>query len=371
MKRLKLQLALMMILSFLFAGSVVHAESAGGYILPGSSNEYVTDAQVAGMNAQVACYALNEIYARNGRMFESAELQNYFQAQYWYTPIYEAGTFSDTQLNAYETDNAAVLKQLMENLGGYQLDQEGYSYDTVYTYLTSQAESNASVDAYYVDPNSYIFYDSDKRYLEESEISCLSLQELCYAKNEIYARRGLIFSSAELSNYFGQKYWYQGMIQPADAGTIALNEYESANVDLLTNTEFSKEENGYLLDQPQFTYKGIGAYTSPLASAAADTDTSGEEYIFPDSNARYLTAQDVQGMTLQNICYAKNEIYARRGCIFQKQELRDYFSSKSWYHGTVPSASFSSTVFNEFEAGNIEFLKNIEYGYSPDGYQLY
>ena len=60
-------------------------------------------------------------------------------------------------------------------------------------------------DSYYVDPDSYILYDSDRRYITDYEMSQLSLQELNYAKNEIYARRGRLFQSQELSNYFSQK----------------------------------------------------------------------------------------------------------------------------------------------------------------------
>ena len=67
-------------------------------------------------------------------------------------------------------------------------------------------------DSYYVDPDSYIFYDSDKRNLTADDISQLTLQELCYARNEIYARHGLLFQSQELAGYFEQKNWYWGSI---------------------------------------------------------------------------------------------------------------------------------------------------------------
>ena len=41
----------------------------------------------------------------------------------------------------------------------------------------------------------YIIPESNSRYLEESELTNLSLQILNYAKNEIYAREGRIFRS--------------------------------------------------------------------------------------------------------------------------------------------------------------------------------
>ena len=79
----------------------------------------------------------------------------------------------------------------------------------------------------------------------------------------------------------------------------------------------------------------------------------------------------MSGLSLQKLCYAKNEIYARRGYIFQSQELRDYFGSKPWYYPTVPASAFSDQVFNAYEMANIGLLKKYEYAIDPNGYQLY
>ena len=96
----------------------------------------------------------------------------------------------------------------------------------------------------------YIIPDSDSRYLSREELSGLSLQQLNYAKNEIYARRGRLFNSAELQNYFNSKSWYCGSIAPADFDSVVtLNEYEIANASLLNEIEFSINPNGYPLDQ--------------------------------------------------------------------------------------------------------------------------
>ena len=96
----------------------------------------------------------------------------------------------------------------------------------------------------------YIIPDSDSRYLSREEISRLSLQQINYAKNEIYARRGRLFNSVELQNYFNSKSWYYGSIAPADFDSVVtLNEYEIANASLLSEIEFSINPNGYPLDQ--------------------------------------------------------------------------------------------------------------------------
>lgn len=93
----------------------------------------------------------------------------------------------------------------------------------------------------------YIIPDSNSRYLTESDISGLSLQQLNYAKNEIYARRGRKFDSVELQEYFGSKSWYRGMIEPSQFTNDMLNDYEIENADLLSAREFAIDSGGYKL----------------------------------------------------------------------------------------------------------------------------
>ncbi|RKJ51753.1 YARHG domain-containing protein [bacterium 1XD42-54] len=95
-----------------------------------------------------------------------------------------------------------------------------------------------------------------------------------------------------------------------------------------------------------------------------------ELYIIPDSDSRYLNNEDVAGMSLQVINYAKNEIYARRGRLFQSQELQKYFDEQSWYIGIIKPEEFSDRVFNSFEKTNAEFLSKVEMQIAADGYRL-
>ena len=340
------------------------ADTAYGYILPNSAWEYLTYEEISQMPVQVVCYAKNEIYARNGRTFDSAELQNYFSQQYWYVSIYSPADFPEEMLNVYETSNVALLTQRENELGGYALDSGAYDYGPVYQYITQMTDYYYGGDSYYVDPDSYIFYDSDKRNLTADDISQLTLQELCYARNEIYARHGLLFQSQELAGYFEQKNWYWGSISPGQFPEGILNASETANAALLLQEENAR--GGYVLDQYGYSYSGIGSYTA----GSSYTPTEGD-YIFWDSNIRYLTEGEVAGLTLRELNYAKNEIYARRGYIFTSQELRDYFGSKSWYNGTLTPDQFSTSIFNEYENGNIQLLQRYEYSLSPNGYQPY
>ncbi len=350
----------------LMGGARARADCAYGFILPDSSWTYLTWEDISQMPLQVVCYAKNEIYARNGRRFVSRELQNYFDEQYWYCGLYEPGQFSDSMLNMYESANVQLLADREAQLGTYALDSGYYDYSPVYQYMDTSYGWYYYEDEYYVDPDSYILYDSDRRYISDGEISQMSLQEINYAKNEIYARRGRIFQSQELSDYFGQKNWYWGYITPDQFSDRMLNSYELANVAALQNAEFSRQSGGYVLDGYGYTYSGIGSYTSYYTYSPTVGD-----YIFWDSNIRYLAESEVASLSLQQLNYARNEIYARRGYIFQSQELRDYFEGKYWYYGIIPSSQFSYSVFNDYEAANIELLKRYEYAINPNGYQLY
>ncbi len=338
------------------------ADNVYGYLLPSSSYTYLDASVVASWPAQVVCYAKNEIYARNGRQFVSTELQNWFNMQYWYTPIYTPSQFSDSMLNAYETANVQMLSDREAALGMYALDTPGYSYNVVYQYLGTMGGTTP----YYVNPDTYIFYDSNTRYLTDSDVAGLTAQEACFAKNEIYARRGYIFVSTELSDYFNAKNWYWGTVDASGFSPSVFNAYEGANIELLKNRELQLAPGGYALDQPGYSYQNIGSYSTGYVTQATSSD-----YIFYDSAVRNLTDAEVSVLSLQQICYAKNEIYARRGYIFQSQELRDYFGSKTWYYPTVPAQSFSDKVFNSIEIQNIALLKKYEYSINPNGYQLY
>ncbi len=339
----------------------VKANQVYGYLLPTSSYTYLDESAVANWPAQVVCYAKNEIYARNGRTFVSTELQGWFDQQYWYSPIYTPEQFSDSMLNVYETANVQMLTNVETSLGTYALDGNNYSYDVVRQYLSSSGSTQ-----YYVNPDTYIFYDSNTRYLTDAELSGLSAQELCYARNEIYARRGYIFASTELSDYFNAKNWYLGTATAASFSDSVFNSFETANISLLQQKEYELVPGGYVLDQPGYTYQNIGSYSSGTVTQATSSD-----FIFYDSAVRMLTDADVSSLSLQQLCYARNEIYARRGYIFQSQELRDYFGNKTWYYPTVPEANFSDAVFNSIEMANINLLKQYEYSINPNGYQLY
>ena len=92
--------------------------------------------------------------------------------------------------------------------------------------------------------------------------------------------------------------------------------------------------------------------------------------ILPEIASRLLPQNYVDVLRLQQINYAKNEIYARHGRKFASKELQNYFNAQSWYHGTVDAANFKESVLSDVEKKNAEFLAEVEFSIAPNGYQL-
>jgi len=79
-------------------------------------------------------------------------------------------------------------------------------------------------------------------------------------------------------------------------------------------------------------------------------------YAYPDSGTRSWSYADVDGMTAGEVRYCINEIYARRGYIFQNENWLTYFKQKTWYIPSIPKASFSDNNLNSIEVANIKLL---------------
>ena len=79
----------------------------------------------------------------------------------------------------------------------------------------------------------YILPEADKAYISRDYLQYFSQDDLRLAVNEIYARHGRRFNSADLQNYFDQKTWYQGTIAPEAFDESVLNAFEKENARLI------------------------------------------------------------------------------------------------------------------------------------------
>lgn len=107
-----------------------------------------------------------------------------------------------------------------------------------------------------------------------------------------------------------------------------------------------------------------GIYAVQLTEEELQEELQGdveEEYVFPDSDKKYLSEDEVRSVTAEDMAIGRNEIFARYGYIFKDEGLKAYFESTSWYEGTVPSDQFNAdAVFNDFEKKNVELIKRVE-----------
>ena len=90
-----------------------------------------------------------------------------------------------------------------------------------------------------------------------------------------------------------------------------------------------------------------------------EEDVAGE-YVFKDSDKKYLSKDEVKSVDSSMLNIGKNEIYARHGYIFADENLKQYFEEKLWYKGEVTADQFDENQLNSFEKKNIELINTIE-----------
>lgn len=84
-----------------------------------------------------------------------------------------------------------------------------------------------------------LFY-SDMIYYEKQDFDNVPLLIIHLAKNEIYARKGYIFKDEDLNNYFMGQLWYEPSTTSDDFSTNVFNDYENANLKLLSDLDTYK-----------------------------------------------------------------------------------------------------------------------------------
>ena len=97
-------------------------------------------------------------------------------------------------------------------------------------------------------------------------------------------------------------------------------------------------------------------------SVPASESNSQNDYIIPDSNARYLDVNELVKYSETELRLARNEIYARLGRLFKSDDLQAYFNSKPWYHGYISPDSFSESIMNDYEKKNAYLILAFEKG---------
>lgn len=103
--------------------------------------------------------------------------------------------------------------------------------------------------------------------------------------------------------------------------------------------------------------KATASKTTGKGSTTTNLKTS--DYIFSDSNTRYLSDYDLQGLDKNTLALARNEIFARHGYKFTQEPFVTYFNNKTWY---TPNANFigDDSELNKYEIANYKKIQEWE-----------
>lgn len=85
------------------------------YILPDSGTRKLTNSDLAGLDADELELARNEIYAREGRRFNTEYIQDYFDDKLWYVGTIAPEDFTEDMLNDVEKYNVNFIRDYEKN----------------------------------------------------------------------------------------------------------------------------------------------------------------------------------------------------------------------------------------------------------------
>lgn len=352
----------------LLAGGVM-AGAAGKeqeYIFPEVDKELLTEEDVKDLPAELLAYGRYEILAKHGELFESEELKEYFGNQEWYFGFLSDEKEVEGLLNDIEKENLAFLEKKEKAEGGYELDQKDFDYEIVKKWLEG----------------TYVAGEETTR--KTSEKKTKETEAAKTAETEAPATEALATEPATETPATEapetEPVTEALAPEPAtEAPTESVTETPETE-EHVTDGKFEdlSDVDLFSLSQDELaTTVREEPETEAESETESETETESEieadtrsEYIFPDMDTRYLTQDEVSKLSLQAVCYAKNELYARHGRKFLSQELKDYFNDKTWYEGTVDPDSFSPGVFNTYENDNLLLLVSAEEKLLPGGYVL-
>lgn len=87
------------------------------------------------------------------------------------------------------------------------------------------------------------------------------------------------------------------------------------------------------------------------------------EYKYEYLREREMTYADVEGKSAEELRLMRNYIFARRGYIFESEDLKEYFERFSWY---VPLYYDVTPRLSDIEKYNVNFIKEYETDFGPD-----
>lgn len=93
----------------------------------------------------------------------------------------------------------------------------------------------------------------------------------------------------------------------------------------------------------------------------AVSDDNGSEYVLADSDSRYYSREELNQLSSWDLYIANNEIYARHGRGFERDDLMSHFATLSWYQQLYSPEEYDAqpSQLNDFEQANAKIIGEI------------
>lgn len=133
----------------------------------------------------------------------------------------------------------ALIMHLQNNNTNVDYTGIEYSPDEI-----QESEESENIDDLESDYTQYIIYDSDSRYIDDSDLDALSQTDVQLARNEIFARHGRGFKTEWIREYFESTNWYEEQYDPDyfDNNIVdsVFNDFEKTNANYILQYEKRK-----------------------------------------------------------------------------------------------------------------------------------
>jgi hypothetical protein len=162
---------------------------------------YLSEREVAAMDGEQIQFIINQIYAKNGYVFQTGSIQSYFSQMPWYVAV--SNDASRLRMSSLDRSNLNLLVRYRDS-GAQETSSLGWIW-------TRHAVDQA---------------------LTEDYIRNLSRYDVQLLINTIYAKNGYIFETDTLQMMFQGQPWYHGWTRETDQ--LEFSSLDQQNLRLLT-----------------------------------------------------------------------------------------------------------------------------------------
>ena len=188
------------------ADSIAPTESYVSYVTETNAASvyptyYLSESEVAAMDGEQIQFIINQIYAKNGYVFQTESIQNYFSRMPWYVAV--SSDASRLQMSSLDRSNLNLLVRYRDSSSQKSTSSLGWMW-------TRHAVDSA---------------------LTASYVRNLSAYDIQLLINTIYAKNGYIFETDSLQLMFEGQSWYQGWTR--DTSQLSFSSLDKQNLSLL------------------------------------------------------------------------------------------------------------------------------------------